>query len=130
MKKIAIIFLFLISAACGKSVVEKPDNLIDEDKMADIMYDLAVLEALQSQKQVYLITNNIDPDKYIYKKYKIDSLQFAKSNQYYASDLAKYQKLYEKVHKRLEESRKVSDSLAKKNGEVTPKDEADAPRVE
>lgn len=94
------------------------------------MYDLAVLEALQSQKQVYLITNNIDPDKYIYKKYKIDSLQFAKSNQYYASDLAKYQKLYEKVHKRLEESRKVSDSLAKKNGEVTPKDEADAPRVE
>jgi len=69
--------------------------------MVDIIYDLAVLDAVRSQKPLVLENNSINPDKYIYKKYNIDSIQFAKSNQYYASDLKEYKKMYEEVAKRL-----------------------------
>lgn len=103
MKKAAVIFgVLLLAIACGKQVVEKPENLIGKDKMADIIYDLAILEAMRSQKPVILENNGINQNTYIYKKYGIDSLQFAKSNQYYASDIDAYKKIYEEVAKRLE----------------------------
>lgn len=93
--------MFFVLSGCGGGV-EKPDNLIEKQKMIDIFYDLALLDAVRSQKPVLLENNSINPDKYIYKKYKIDSLQFAKSNQYYASDIAAYKKMYEEVAKRLD----------------------------
>ena len=117
MKKILSIVVFLLFLiSCGKSVVEKPDNLIGKDKMVDIIYDLSLLDALKSQRPIYLEQNNINPRKYIYDKYKIDSLQFVNSNKYYASDFAEYKNIYDKVQKRLEDTKKVSDSLMKAQG--------------
>jgi hypothetical protein len=49
------------------------------------MYDLAVLEGIKYQNRL-LDSNQINSATYIYKKYKIDSLQLAQSNVYYASD--------------------------------------------
>lgn len=103
-------------ASCGKSGPEKPDNLIEEKKMKEIIYDLSLLEAIQSQKPVALETSGVNPNEYIYKKYKIDSVQFVKSNQYYASDLEHYKKMYDDIAKRLEKNKKEIDSLIKING--------------
>jgi hypothetical protein len=104
MKKLAALFLlFAILISCQKPAVQKPDNLIDEEVMVDIMYDISVLEAMKSQKAVVLETNNINPNTYIYKKYKIDSLQFANSDKFYASDIKKYKEIFDKVNKRMEE---------------------------
>ncbi|RZJ29493.1 MAG: DUF4296 domain-containing protein [Flavobacterium sp.] len=98
------IYPFLIIAVllsgCG-SGVEKPNNLVDKDKMVDIFYDLALLDAMRSQKPIVLDSAGVNPEKYIYKKYSIDSVQFAKSNQYYASDIVEYKKMYQEVAKRL-----------------------------
>jgi len=116
MKKLVSIFLIILATvSCEKSSIVKPDNLIDEDVMVDIIYDLALLEAIKGQNLESLQTNGINPNNYIYKKYKIDSLQFAKSDQYYATDVKNYKKLYERVTKRLE----VKTKLYNKNG--TPK---------
>lgn len=104
MKKLAALFLlFAILISCQKPAVSKPDNLIDEEVMVDIMYDISVLEAMKSQKAVVLEANKINPNTYIYKKYKIDSLQFANSDKFYASDIKKYKEIFEKVNKRIEE---------------------------
>ena len=104
MKKLAALFLlFAILISCQKPAVQKPDNLIDEKVMVDIMYDISVLEAMKSQKAVILEANAINPNMYIYKKYKIDSLQFANSDKFYASDIKKYKEIFDKVNKRMEE---------------------------
>jgi hypothetical protein len=104
MRTITLLFgLIFLATGCGNSAVQKPDNLIDEDKMVEIIYDLSLLEAIKSQKPVVLETNQINPNTYIYKKYEIDSIQFAKSNAYYASDIKAYKEIYEKVSKRLDE---------------------------
>lgn len=105
--------LFLI--CCGKPAVEKPSNLIPEDQMIDILYDLSLLDAMKSQSPDKLQQAKGAND-YIYTKYKIDSLQFANSNKYYASDLKEFRKLYEEVNKRLESELKKNEQT----GEAKP----------
>ncbi len=106
MKKIIALFvLFSMVVGCQESAVPKPDNLIDEDVLVSILYDLSLLEAIKSQNPAVLETNNINPNTYIYSKYKIDSLQFAKSNKYYASDIKKYKEIVENVNKKIEEQK-------------------------
>lgn len=114
MKK-AIVFLFglILIVSCQDSVVEKPDNLIDKDQMVDIIYDLSLLEAIKSSNYGALESRKIDPTTYVYKKYKIDSVQFAKSDRYYASDIDVYSGIYDKVSKRLESNRNAIDSTNK-----------------
>ena len=112
MKKI-ILFLAVLTllVSCKDEVVKKPERLIEKDVMIDIMYDLAVLEAIKYQNPVSLDTFKINPRDFIYKKYKIDSLQFAKSNVYYASDYEDYKLMFEQITKRLDASKKSADSL-------------------
>ena len=106
MKKIIALFiLFSMVVGCQESAVPKPDNLIDEDVLVSILYDLSLLEAMKSQNPAVLETNNINPNTYIYSKYKIDSLQFARSNKYYASDIKKYKEIVENVNKKIEEQK-------------------------
>ena len=79
--------------------------------MLDIMYDMALLDALKYQNVNSLYSNGINPKSYIYKKYKIDSLQFVKSNAYYAADYREYKNMFDVLNKRLKEEKKVADSL-------------------
>ena len=106
MKKIIALFiLFSMVVGCQESAVPKPDNLIDKDVLVSILYDLSLLEAMKSQNPAVLETNNINPNTYIYSKYKIDSVQFARSNKYYASDIKKYKEIVENVNKKIEEQK-------------------------
>lgn len=112
MKKLILALVFLGLFSCD--TVDKPDNLIEEDKMVNILYDIAVLDAVRSQKAYMLTQENINPATYVYKKHKIDSLQFANSNRYYATDIERYKKIYAKVAERIEKQRKMADSIVKK----------------
>jgi len=115
MKKILSLFLIVsICLSCEKSTIIKPDNLIDEDVMVDIIYDFALLEGIKGENRISFQQNGINPNEYVYKKYKIDSLQFAKNDQYYASDVKNYKKIYDKVTKRLEEKTKQYEIVTKK----------------
>ncbi|RZJ68618.1 MAG: DUF4296 domain-containing protein [Flavobacterium sp.] len=117
MKKLVVIFALFAFWACGDSAIEKPKNLIDEDKMVDIFYDLSLLDAIRSHNPGKLQSAK-DPNLYIYKKYKVDSVQFAQSNRYYASDIAKYKKMYQRVGRRLERNKNSLDSLVNKGKPV------------
>lgn len=101
-KSLFIFTIFLILSGCGNSVVEKPNNLIDKDIMIDIFYDLSIIEASKNVSYGQ-VNQTFEANNYIFKKYKIDSLQFAKSNKYYAADAKKYKKMFEAVNDRLTE---------------------------
>ena len=103
---LSIILLFLLSISCNSNAVKKPENLIEREKMVDIIYDLSILEAAKSQKPIVLEQYQIKSNTYIYKKYQIDSLQFANSVKFYATDLEKYYGIYDSVNKRIERNLK------------------------
>ena len=103
---LSIILLFLLSISCNYSAVKKPENLIEREKMVDIIYDLSILEAAKSQKPIVLEQYQIQSNTYIYKKYQVDSLQFANSVKFYATDLEKYYGIYDSVNKRIERNLK------------------------
>ena len=74
-----------------------PDNLIAEEKMVDILYDMSLISVSKGINKRILENNGMKPKKYILKKYNIDSLQFVLSNEYYSKDLERYLKIYEEV---------------------------------
>ncbi len=114
-KGIFIVFLLgLVTFSCQKDPVKKPKKFIEEETMISILYDLSLLEAIKSNNPVILEQHQINPHTYIYKKYKIDSLQFVENNLYYAADLKRYKKMYEKVEFQLGEQKKLADSAMSK----------------
>ena len=112
-KIIFISVAFVAVIACKEPVVAVPEKLIEEEKMIDIFYDLSLLEAMLGYNPSLLSRNTIDPYTYVYEKYGIDSLQFASNNKYYASNIKKYDKMYEKVKIRMEQSKADFDTLLK-----------------
>lgn len=122
MKKYFLLLILASLTACKKETVEKPENLIPKDKMKDILYDLSLLQAIRGVNQAVLDSNQIDATTYIYKKYKVDSLQFAKSDQYYAIENVKnYKKMYEEINERVKKQKAHVDSLfAKENAGKEP----------
>jgi hypothetical protein len=114
MKKIlSLLAIWAVFISCKEEAIIKPEHLIEKEVMEEIIYDLTVLDAIKYQNPSSLEMHNINPSKYIYKKYKIDSLQFAQSNVYYASDYGEYKIMFEQITKRLEKSKAVTDSLVK-----------------
>ena len=114
MKK-GVLFFILISLilSCKEEVVKKPENLIEKEIMVDVMYDLALLEAIKYQSPNALETHKINPDEYIFKKHKIDSAQFVQSNMYYASDYKQYKKMYDQISSRLKENKSLTEAAIK-----------------
>ncbi len=130
MKKVAVLMGLMVLLACTDTAIKKPEKLIDETVMSAIIYDLAVMDGMKSRNQSL---SKSESSEYIYKKYNIDSLQFAQNSQYYSADINKYKKIYEKVSERLTQEKKVADSLVKVTGQkpatpAVPND--DSPRIE
>lgn len=112
-KYIVAIFLGLFFS-CNEKVVEKPENLIPEAEMAAILYDISLLNASKIINEGVLNEYDIEPMGYIYSKYGIDSLQFIKSDTYYASIPTVYEAIYTKVKDRLEKGEKFFEEERQK----------------
>ncbi|TRZ46296.1 DUF4296 domain-containing protein [Robertkochia solimangrovi] len=109
-----MVVLFIFS--CSRPILEKPANLIPEDRMVDIYYDVSILKAAKSTGLKILEEHNIEPDKYIYQKYDIDSLQLAESTVYYVSKPAICEQIYARVEERLLAMKQIAeDSLKQAN---------------
>ncbi len=131
-KKIWILGLILAAMGCNNLPIDKPDNLIAEDKMTDILYDLTLLDAIKLHNPYDTINQSINPRTFIYKKYNVDSLQFVKSNQYYISQIETYKKMYDQINERVQKKKAENDLLMKKSGVVAPNSppSTDAPQVQ
>ena len=101
MERYLILLCCLLALSCGKKLMEEPEDLIPVEKMSEILYDMAVLDAIDNSYPQVLTDNDLKVMEFLYKKYGIDSLQFVQSDLYYASVPAEYQKIYEAVEERL-----------------------------
>ena len=104
-----IILVLFLSVSCKKELVKEPAKLIEKEKMIDIIYDLSLLDAIKYQQPLSLDSVESNPTKFIFRKYKVDSLQFAKSNMYYAADYDSYKEMFDEINARLDKEKKTTE---------------------
>lgn len=113
--------VFLISTlllgACAEKVIEPPEDLIPQDTMTEILYDLSLLNAASSVGGNALKEKDIEVMPYLFDKYGIDSLQFVTSDQYYASVPLTYEAIYKEIQARLEKEVKEIEALRKQRSD-------------
>ena len=106
MKK-AILLALLMLSSCAQMEEFPPENLIGEEKMADLIFELAVLDAAKGfvpkdQKERIVL----DADSF-YQFHDIDSTQFTSSNAYYAKQPKAYLRIVSMAKTKLEEFKKI-----------------------
>lgn len=104
---IAIIYLF----SCSNKSAKKPDNLIPLETMEEVIYDVYMLNAIKISNKKLLQNEEVSFKKEIFEKHNIDSLQFAKSNDFYAADFETYKALIERIKKRMDSNKKALEQL-------------------
>ena len=97
MKKYLIIFIFMIG--CSSNV---PENLISEEKMESIIFDIMILNASSSYD--LKIDNSMISDELIFIKHNIDSAQFYESELYYSQNPKIHFNIYTNVNRRIQKS--------------------------
>ncbi len=113
-KIIVLIMLFFILSCDKKFKAPKPDVLIEQPVMEDILYDISLLKAAKSKKFKVLNDNNVNAGAFIYKKYKIDSIILRQNIEYYATNSFKTAKgIEERIGLKLKsEMTKVEQQIA------------------
>ncbi|MGB5203542.1 DUF4296 domain-containing protein [Eudoraea sp.] len=114
MRKIFFLITFIILFSCGEEVIDKPVNLISKEKMIDILYDLAIIDAAKSTGPQVMENKNFVPMEFIYNKYEIDSMQFVSSDLYYASIPLEYEDIYKKIEDRIVKEKERFQKLGEK----------------
>ena len=105
MKK-EIVLTLLVLSSCVNVEEVSPENLIGEEKMADLIFELAVLDAAKG----FVPTDQkgrieLDADSF-YLFHEIDSAQFTSSNAYYAKQPKAYLRIVSLAKTQLEEFNK------------------------
>jgi hypothetical protein len=103
----------LFQSCSSTGSVEEPENLIDENLMENILYELSILDAMSSFTPRNPDFEKIYGKPYIFLKYKIDSLQLAESDNYYAKFPRVYHKIYSNVLARMNKTKESLDLLGK-----------------
>ena len=97
MKKYLIIFIFIVG--CSSNA---PEDLISEEKMESIIFDIMILNA--SSGYDLKIDNDMISDELIFRKYDIDSAQFYNSELYYSRNPKIHFNIYSNVKRRIQKS--------------------------
>lgn len=126
-KHLFVLIIFLGLVACNNQPVEKPKNLIPEKKMTEILYDMALLDAIRTQAPYSPGKSTINTREFIYRKYKVDSIQLVQSNRYYIAQIELYKKMYEQVNERLTKEKAAAEKAI---GKEEPLPLTDLPKVE
>lgn len=123
-KIVCSLLLLSVLWSCAEKVIEPPQNLIAKDKMIEILYDLALLNAANATNPKALKDNSVEIMPYLFEKHQIDSIQFTESDLYYASMPLEYENIYETILQRIEieveeveKARKIKTENARKNAD-------------
>ena len=100
-KWILIWTIFLFSCQ-NVEEIKKPDNLIPEQKMVEVLTELSIVYSAKNYNKKILEETGLPLNTYLYEKYKIDSLQFAQSTEFYAKNYNRFEIIYKQVKINLE----------------------------
>jgi hypothetical protein len=79
-KKFFFFFALLLICSCGQTILDKPKNLLDKDKMAEVLADLS----LNDQSVINFPNSNIESGSlFILQQHKVKKEDFASSYNYY-----------------------------------------------
>src|SRR5690606_17996206 len=96
MKYFSFILILAFIGCQDVKAPEKPKELIGKNKMVDILTEAYLANAARSVDNKSIIAKGIVIDTLVYKNFGVDSLQFAKSNAYYAADINTYIEIFQK----------------------------------
>ena len=111
MKYLVLIVALLLVSCQSVEKTKKPDNLISEAKMVEVLTDLVLLNSAKNYNRRILEETGIHINPYIYEKHGIDSLQLAQSTQYYAENTSKLDKIYKAIKDSLEVRKSVLEKI-------------------
>ena len=92
-----LIFAVLLVSCQNVEEIKKPDGLIPEQKMVEVLTDLSVLYSAKNYNKKILEETGLPLKTYLYEKHQIDSLQLAQSTEYYAKNYIQFKKIYNQV---------------------------------
>ena len=117
MKQFIFLFFIISFVSCDKDFsAPKPDNLLEQQKMENILYDIKFLVAAKSKKYKILKDNNVKVAPLIYEKYKIDSTTLSQNIAYYTTHSFKtYKEMEHNIQLRFEAERTKIGVELKKN---------------
>lgn len=132
-----ILVVGILSVSCQDvERTEKPDDLIPEEKMVDVLTELSLLHAARNYNKNLLEETGLNPADHLWNKYDIDSLQFSRSSDYYSENYRQYERIYDQVKERLEVLKVTYDSIREEEERIQdslkalePKDSISAPKV-
>jgi hypothetical protein len=108
MKRCLILFVVLI--ACEANTANPPPaDLIPEDTMEQILYDINLLRAIKNNRFGREVPKEILNNNYILRKYNIADSTLKQNQIYYAQSPKRLFTMYNRIYKRLE---KVEDSIS------------------
>tara|TARA_R110002049_G_scaffold115236_3_gene267102 strand:- start:1137 stop:1643 length:507 start_codon:yes stop_codon:yes gene_type:complete len=110
---LALIIVVIIVGCQDVKRPEEPKDLIPQDQMVDILTETYLINAARSYDIKEIRKKRLKLDSFIFKKFKIDSSQFARSNDYYTSNLNLYNSLFERVEQKLNGIKARTDSVYK-----------------
>ncbi len=130
MRKMLYLFVVFICFSCSE-LIEKPDHLIDKDKMEDILIDLAMNE----QSNIANPESNMElGTRFVLQKHQVEPKNFMESYQYYTLNkdlsgildnaqkkmLTKYPELKEKLDEKGKPLFKDDMKLTEQLKNITP----------
>ena len=125
MKKILGVVMVIALLSCNNvKKPKKPDNLISQKDMVNILLDISLLKSSEGVSKAKLENNGYTSESYIFKRHNIDSVQFALSNEYYSYDLNTYLEIYQKVEDSLKKLKTYYEE--KKQDEIQDKKRKDS----
>ncbi|WP_372946709.1 DUF4296 domain-containing protein [Mariniphaga sp.] len=105
--KIIILFIFLAFFSCSKPTVEKPEVLLQEEKIIDMLVDIHLAEATFNSRRHRdsLVMKSSSADFYysILDKHQVADSVFEQSFVFYASQPRKFEKMYRQAMNKLNE---------------------------
>ena len=110
-KNILIFFIMLVFSCQDPALIEKPENLLDELTMENIIYEAIMMDVMKTFKPKNKKFIDIIGSPYLFLKYNIDSLQLARSNEYYTKNPKVMSKIYKKVLMRMERNKDSIDNI-------------------
>jgi hypothetical protein len=90
----------LVAACSNLNQAEKPADFYGDEKMAQILTDLYLIEGSMTSNRAAFVDLQTLPNDYIYSKYDTDSLTFQQNLNYYSNRV----KLYEQVLNQAQEN--------------------------
>ena len=116
MKYWLILILTINFASCQDvKQPKKPKNLIEKDKMAEVLTEAYLANAARSVDNKSMLAKGVIMDSLLYTKFGIDSLQFVRSNDYYAANVNAYMEIFQKVENNLNALERNLDSIRELN---------------